>query len=955
MTPDPSIALESVEIAANRPLALEDPASVWTVRTGEVHVFAVTPAGERHYVLSAGAGDAVFGVAPITAPAALGLIATGVPDTHLDRRPRGEFVAALGRGAGPQDTALARWVERLSAAMRDRLPPARYAAVASGRETTLAAEGDAAKAESGLIWTSVLEGRVLIDGVATAALAPGDPPFPLSDEAWLHAASPARLQGLSTDAARADVAAGLDVFHAAALAGIARLIGLERGAEAERLTEQATVDERAVRRGIARLVAAFGPSPRGAAAAAEFDDPLLAACAAVGRAMGITIKAPPHAAPAHGTDPLARIAQASRVRVRMVRLEDGWWRHDNGPLLVRKRDASAPAAALQPSSGRYELVDPASGARVAVTRGVAATLEPDGWSFYRRLPDRPLRVLDLLRFSLPDIGRDLGVVAAMGIAGGLLGLAVPVATGYLVDRVIPAADHRQLLVLALALAAGAFGAAAFQATRSLAFLRIEGRMSGSLQAAVWDRLIDLPAPFFRQYPSGDLGLRAMGIEAIRQAVTGALVTSVLGTLISVFSFALLFVYDVRLALFATALLVLTLVVTVGVNAAQLPLQRALYRQNGRVTNLVLQLLTGIAKLRVAGAEARAFGVWADGFGEQSTLTRSAQTLAIGLNVFYAAFPLIGLMVLFGAVTAFRGGLSTGAFLAFYAAYGQVVAAVLSMGAAITATLQVIPIYERAQPILRGAAETDEGKVDPGELTGAVDLSRVTFRYRPDGPAVLDDVSLRAAPGEFVALVGPSGAGKTSIFRLLMGFERPEAGAVLYDHQDLADLDVRAVRRQIGVVLQNAKVVPGDIYTNIVGASRLTLEDAWAAARMAGLDEDIRRMPMGMQTFIMEGGGNFSGGQRQRLMIARALVRRPRLLMFDEATSALDNETQATVSRSLGALHATRLVIAHRLSTVMKADRIYVLQAGRIVQTGTFEELMREEDGLFVELAKRQLV
>jgi ATP-binding cassette subfamily C protein len=215
------------------------------------------------------------------------------------------------------------------------------------------------------------------------------------------------------------------------------------------------------------------------------------------------------------------------------------------------------------------------------------------------------------------------------------------------------------------------------------------------------------------------------------------------------------------------------------------------------------------------------------------------------------------------------------------------------------------------------------------------------------------VSLQCRPGEFVALVGPSGSGKSTLLRLLLGFEAPEAGAIRYDRRDLAALDARAVRRQIGTMLQNGRLLAGDIFTNIVGASTLTLEDAWAAARLAGLDEDIRQLPMGMHTVLSDGASTLSGGQRQRLLIARAIVHKPRLLFFDEATSALDNRTQEIVGESLERLAVTRLVIAHRLSTIQKADRIYVLERGRIVESGTYRELMQRR-GVFAALARRQL-
>lgn len=298
-------------------------------------------------------------------------------------------------------------------------------------------------------------------------------------------------------------------------------------------------------------------------------------------------------------------------------------------------------------------------------------------------------------------------------------------------------------------------------------------------------------------------------------------------------------------------------------------------------------------------------------------------------------------------------LTTGSFLAFVVAFTQFMTATLQLSSSVVSVASVVPIYQRALPILRTLPETSAAKSSPGILSGSIELSHVTFRYKPDAPLVLRDISISIEPGQFVAIVGASGSGKSTLFRLLLGFETPESGTVYYGGFDLTGLDLQDLRRQIGVVLQSSTLVSGDIFTNIVGSSSGTMEDAWAAARLAGIEEDIRRLPMGMYTMISAAGSDISGGQRQRLMIARAIISKPRIILFDEATSALDNKTQAIVSQSLEGLRLTRVVIAHRISTVRHADRIIVLEAGRIVQSGTYEELM-ERPGLFRELASRQL-
>jgi ATP-binding cassette subfamily C protein len=368
----------------------------------------------------------------------------------------------------------------------------------------------------------------------------------------------------------------------------------------------------------------------------------------------------------------------------------------------------------------------------------------------------------------------------------------------------------------------------------------------------------------------------------------------------------------------------------------------------------MQLVEAAGKLRVADAERRGFAEWGKRFADLKRSFYDAQVGFAGATAVVASAPALGTLLLFlGAATLKTGAISGATFLAFNTAFIQALAAVTGLTNVATFLAQSVPLYENTRPILGAERETDVVKADPGELRGQIEMSHVSFRYAEDSPLVLDDFGFSAEPGEFVAFVGPSGAGKSSVMRVLLGFENAEVGTVRYDGKDIESLDPRALRRQMGVVVQSARLMPGDIFTNIVGARPLTVEDAWAAAEIAGIKEDIEALPMGMHTFVAEGMGAFSGGQKQRLLIARAVVGRPRILLFDEATSALDNRTQAAVSQAIEHLRATRVVIAHRLSTVRNADRIVVVQAGKVAQQGTYDELMAVE-GPFRLLAQRQL-
>ncbi|HYO15090.1 MAG TPA: NHLP bacteriocin export ABC transporter permease/ATPase subunit, partial [Thermoanaerobaculia bacterium] len=545
----------------------------------------------------------------------------------------------------------------------------------------------------------------------------------------------------------------------------------------------------------------------------------------------------------------------SRIRSRRVILRDDWWRRDNGPLVAfRFLDAEQkvrrPVALLPTSPRSYEMVDSVERTRTPVDAAVAESLAGDAHMFYPPLPERPVTRGDLLRVAVEGRRDDLLTIFFMGLGGGLLGLLVPILTGQVFGNLIPSADRSQLLQVTLALIVAAVAGSIFQVTRSIAVLRLGGKADGSVQSAVWDRLLSLPVSFFRRYTVGDLANRSLGINAIREMLMGNVLTLVLGAVFSVFSFALLFYYSWRLALLATGLVALFTAVTAGLVWLQLRHQRALLELLGKIASLLFGLINGISKLRVAGAEARAYARWADRFAEQRRRTLAAQRAAnaqTAFNVVYGVLTSLAIFAVVGATTA--EAMPIGEFLAFNAAFGQFLSAALSLVGVFSSVLTMVPIYERLQPILETLPEVDESKAEPGELSGAIEFSHVSFRYQADGPLILDDVSFRAGPGEFIALVGPSGAGKSTCLRLLLGFEKPTSGSIYFDGQDLAGLAIQSVRRQIGVVLQTGRPMAGSLFSNIVGSSNLGMDDAWEAARMAGLEEDIKAMPMGMHTVV----------------------------------------------------------------------------------------------------------
>ncbi|NEP49291.1 MAG: NHLP bacteriocin export ABC transporter permease/ATPase subunit [Moorea sp. SIO3C2] len=721
--------------------------------------------------------------------------------------------------------------------------------------------------------------------------------------------------------------------------------------ERERLNHQVTTEA------IAELASVIKPQLK---ESFQQGTPLLIAAGAVGRAMGIQINPPAQSEDLNRVrEPIEAIARASRIRIRRVILRDYWWKKDNGPLLAYTREDNRPVALLPMGVGEYEVLDPESGKRVPVNGNNASFLAPMAYMFYRSFPDQAIKALDLLQFTLRGRSKELISLMLTGVAAAVLGMVTPQATAILIDNAIPDADRGLLGQVGLGLLAASFGSAIFQVAQGLATLRLQTISEATSQAAVWDRLLNLRISFFQQYSTGDLISRASAISEIRNRLSGTVMQTLFTSFFSLLNLGLLFIYDAQLALVPLGVALTAMIVTTTSGILTRRKLRPLQQLAGEIFGLTVQLIGGVSKLRVAGAENRAFAYWAKYYTQQIKLVLSTQLIEDLLNVFNTILPTLSQMIIFAvavqSITKSQSGqgLSTGTFLAFNTAFGTFITGATDLSNTLINILEISILWERTQPILEATPELDLSKADPGQLSGQLKLDHVSFRYRQDGPLILENITIQANPGEFIALVGPSGSGKSTIIRLLLGFETSENGTIYYDGQDLSGLDISAVRRQLGVVLQNGRINSGSIFDNIASGALVTMDEAWEAAKMAGFADDIQAMPMGMHTVISEGGTNLSGGQRQRLLIARALVLKPRLLIFDEATSALDNRTQSIVSQSIDELRVTRIVIAHRLSTIRKADRIYVLEAGRVVQQGTFEKLLNQE-GLFADMMARQM-
>lgn len=966
--PDESSRL--LEPEPNHPFSIHVPESVWIVKSGKLDLFLVRSvdgklASARHHFLRVEQGSAVFGITS-GGRRENTIVATATPDTRLLCVSRDDL-SERGQSLNPEIASdllslLEGWIVNLgSAAASTAAMPKYFAELEADSILDVADPPKPIVPAKGILWVEHLRGTSRFLGSEAIAAIDGPGYFPVSRYGWLQPVSGSRIFSIDSGSwQRSDPEwRSLEAFHETALEQLLLNRDIAEEKSRKRLLNQAESDAVVVRNAIRTLATPLEDEESQRPADGEgLAGPLMRACLAIGKFLELTVVAPKEPLGATIKDAVASIASASSLRHRVVVLKGKWWKHASGPLLAFRDADNRPVALLPTSNSGFQLYDPIDDRTVAVDGATAFALNGFAYTFYRPLPSRQLSIWDLLSFGLRDSKRELLTIVVMGICGGLLAMVFPIATGIIFNSIIPSAQRSQLWQISGFLVIATFAAAMFTLTRNFAMLRLEGKMGSSLQAAVWDRLLRLPVPFFRRYTSGDLADRSSGIANILRILTGSAIYSILSGVFSIFSFLLLFYYSWQLALIATGLVFVILARSAVSAYFEVRYQRQIFRKRGRISGMLLEFVGNIARLRVSGAEPRAFAVWAREFAAQKQLSVGAQKVSTGLAIFSSAFPVVSLAILFTYAVQLMGhpllhALTTGTFLAFLAAFVQFQAAALGFSSAIESALGVVPLYERAIPIFETLPEVATANQQPGELSGSIEVNHVDFRYHRDTPIVLHDVSFAVKPGQFVAIVGPSGSGKSSLLRLLIGFEKPEAGTIYYDGQDLAKLDIQAVRRQIGVVLQTARLSSGTIFDNIVGSATFTLDDAWEAARSAGLEQDIREMPMGMHTVISEGGGNVSGGQRQRLLIARAIVKKPRIFLFDEATSALDNLTQATVSRSLEAFRATRIVIAHRLSTVINADRILVMEKGAIVQSGSYKELV-DQEGLFRDLAQRQL-
>jgi len=648
------------------------------------------------------------------------------------------------------------------------------------------------------------------------------------------------------------------------------------------------------------------------------------------------------------------IARLSHFICRKVMLPEDWYKSDSGTLIVFDNDSGAPYTCVSKKDSIYYIYNPATKEHKVLTRSMSEKIALDAYMIYRPFENKALTIKDLIKFGIQNIQiKDMTLMLIFMFVGSLIGLLLPTLNQKIYDSYIPLGNTSVLIQVSCIILACMTGNITFSIVKELAEFRMESRIEYNTQSAAYNRLFNLCEDFFRKYDSADLAQRVMSISSFVNSALNML----LGTILSgVFSLVYLFrmlQYSHTLTAASVIMLIIYSIVTISVSLRTIKYSKKSMELSGRASSVMYQFLNGISKIRIAGVEDRALYEYLKPYTEVCRINMKRNRLSIGVSTFAMIAGGLFSLVLYYLMICTNMNISMGTFIAFTSAFSAFSGAMMQVVNSAVSISQLKPFYNRIKPILEATPEYDDNMDLPGELNGDIEISNVTFGYSKDEP-VLKDLSLHIKEGEYVGIVGPSGCGKSTLLKLLLGFETPQNGKVFYDKKDIESFDKRELRKKLGVVLQDGKLISGSIYENItITAPDVDMQRVLETVRDVGLEDDINMMPMGLHTVVSEDCGTISGGQQQRILIARAVVGKPKILLFDEATSALDNVTQSMVCKSLEKLNATRVVIAHRLSTVIKCDRIIVMDKGRIIEEGTYSKLM-DKHGYFYEIASRQI-
>lgn len=641
------------------------------------------------------------------------------------------------------------------------------------------------------------------------------------------------------------------------------------------------------------------------------------------------------------------------IMSRTVKLTKGWYKDAAGPYIGFKKDGSV-VAFLPDAIYGYSWIDQSTGRKIKVNSKNQDLFQEDAIYFYKPFPNRKLSIRDLFVYILdciPVSSRVLLVAATFFTS--LVGMISPKITNIVFSDVLESGSIRLLVAAAIFAICGNISAILFESIKQLLNVRISSQTGIAVEAATMARILSLPANFFKKFSAGELTTKAQYLNVFCSAVFSAFTLTGLTSIMSLIYVVQIFEFAPPLVFPSVLITAITLAFTMFSTNIRTKETKAALEISEKKNGMTYSILTGMQKIKNSGSEKRAFTRWTRLYNEEVKHTYGIPSILVLSDPIVMGIASVGTIIMY--FTAVKSGISVADYYSFNAAYGVVSGAFTALVGMGLEVASIKPILEQIKPILDAVPEVNENKIPVARLSGEIELENVFFRYEENQPYVIENLSLKIEPGQYIAIVGKTGCGKSTLVRLLLGFETAQKGSVTFDGKNIETMDLKSLRKNIGVVMQNGKLMQGDIFSNItISAPWITLDDAWEAAELAGIADDIREMPMGMHTFISEGSGGVSGGQKQRLMIARAIAPKPKILIFDEATSALDNITQKKVSESLDQLKCTRLVIAHRLSTIRQCDRVIVIDGGKIIEDGTYDELIAQ-NGFFAELVERQRI
>lgn len=971
------IAQEVINLRPNQRFFLSNSSDIWIVESGEADLFSLEriqgqDEGPLANLAIIQPGSLLFGLPTTPVSEHISVLLIASKPLKLHRFSAAQFANVL--TTHPEiieeiESMLMQWINYFQPLISDFSIEQGSSAVKKETETTLQ-EGEIflrapavdPKHKQDILWVQILSGWAQILNQPKCNLKNTNSIYPLTSKTWFRCLEPTTIKLVNTAEALQNPSLwdGLLQFHTHVLELILQFTEKQKQAAHDHIILRDQLEQELLDKTFDQMASVLHAQEH--ITATTGTNPLLAALHMIGEKLNIHFIEPKEMIEkARTEDKIAQICRSSQIRFRKVTLEQGWWKEDCGPLLGFYEQTDSPVALVQNKAGDYEILDPFTIEPLKITQEAYNTLSKTAYTFYQPFPEGSLTGISIIKFCLKSRWKEIGTILGAGVAGAVLSLFPPFANEILFNRVIKGGEMSILIEILIGLVVVAFSTTIFLMTRSYATLRLGQLIDAKLENALWDRILNLPATFFRNHTSGNLIQRIYAVTQMHQLLTGNALKVLLSGIFSVFYFIAMFNYSGKLAFLGLIVVFIALIISGTCIAFKTQIQRKILDVNGNLNGTLVQLILGIGKLRVAGAENRAFAYWSDQFVQSKRLQYKAQSIQNIVTITTSILPVLSSAVLFTGVvdmltnaqgSSYLTPITIGGFIAFMAAYVPFSQAIFD---AINTTINlvtVVPLWERAKVILQAIPEVSAVKRRLTKFNGEVSVDHLFFRYDKNGMTVLRDVSLHAGPGQFIGIVGPSGCGKSTLVRLLLGFETPEKGTISYDGIDMTTLDLREVRRKIGTVLQNGAVFSGSIHENIACGGSYTPAQVQHALELSGFSEDLKNLPMGLHTFLQSGGGTFSGGQAQRLLIARALITDPKVMIFDEATSALDTKTQDFITVNLDKLNVTRIVIAHRLTTVKNADLIYVMEKGSIVQKGTFAELSQQE-GLFQQMLRRQ--